>query len=591
MKSNAFLTNNYAFEDHIASLIQKCPNMKALRQIHGRLLRNPTLSPQPCTFALCKIISFCALSPNGDIHYAHRLFDDIPQPNVFSWNSMIRGCSQIQNQSREPIALYKKMLCSGFAKPNSFTLAFVLKACSNISALCEGRQVHSHAYKYGLDFSPFVQTGLLNSYAKCEELASARFVFDDISDKNLIAWSAMISGYARIGMVNEALELFREMQEVGISPDEVTMVSVISACAKAGALDLGRWLHSFVDRKGIRTDLVLSTSLIDMYAKCGLIEKAKKVFDEMGIRDTMAWSTMIVGFATHGLVDEALKLFSRMLDSKVKPNNVTFLGALSACAHSGLVRDGRRFWSSMHDLGIEPLMEHYGCMVDLLCRAGLFEEAYSFVKRMPFPPNAVIWRTLLVGCKKNGGQDKEEIIAEHLLQLEPLNAENYVLLSNIYALRSHWDKVSDMRKKMKEKGIKVTPGCSYIEIDGVVHKFIVSDESHPEIKQIRAELKAISKRVRLSGHLPWTSSVLHDVDEEEKENALCEHSERLAIAFGLIKTKAPAVIRVVKNLRFCSDCHEVTKIISQEYGREIIVRDRVRFHRFVGGTCSCNDFW
>ncbi|XP_020583926.1 pentatricopeptide repeat-containing protein At5g48910-like [Phalaenopsis equestris] len=580
-----------AFEDHIASLIQKCPGMKTLRQIHGRLLRNHILSSSPFTFTLSKIISFCALSPNGDIHYAQRVFDDILQPNVFSWNSMIRGFSQVQNQSSEPIALYRKMLSSGFANPNSFTLAFVLKACSNISALSEGRQVHSHAYKYGLDSSPFVQTGLLNFYAKCEELASARFVFCDISDKNLIAWSAMISGYARIGMVNEALGLFREMQEAGLSPDEVTMVSVISACAKAGALDLGRWVHSFVDRKGIRADLVLSTALIDMYAKCGLIEKAKKVFDDMVERDTMAWSTMIVGFATHGLVDDALKLFSRMLDSKVEPNHVTFLGVLSACAHSGIVRDGRRFWSAMHDSGVQPLMEHYGCMVDLLCRAGLFEEAYSFVRRMPFPPNAVIWRTLLAGCKKNEFQDKEAIIAEHLLRLEPLNAENYVLLSNIYALRSHWDKVSKMRKKMKDNGVRVIPGCSSIEIDGFVHKFIVSDDSHPEMKQIREALKGISRRVRLSGHLPWTSSVLHDVDEEEKENALCEHSERLAVAFGLIKTRTPTVIRVVKNLRFCADCHEVIKIISKEYGREIIVRDRVRFHRFVSGTCSCNDFW
>ncbi|KAK8950060.1 Pentatricopeptide repeat-containing protein [Platanthera guangdongensis] len=591
MKPNSSHSRNNAIEEHIASLIEKCTDMKTLRQIHVRVLRNPTLCSSTYTFSLSKILSFCALSPQGDIRYARRVFDAIPQPNVFSWNSMIRGFSQVQNQSREPIALYKNMLFSGFANPNSFTITFVLKACSKISALREGQQIQSHAYKYGLDSSPFVQTGLLNLYAKCEEISSARVIFGDISDKNLIVWSAMISGYSRIGMVNEALGLFREMQEAGILPDEVTMVSVISACAKAGALDLGRWVHSFVDRKGIRTDLVLSTALIDMYAKCGLIGRAKELFDEMLERDTMAWSTMIVGFATHGLVDDALKLFSWMLASKVKPNHVTFLGALLACAHSGLVGDGQRFWLAMHDLGIQPLMEHYGCMVDLLCRAGLFEEAYSFVSRMPFPPNPIIWRTLLIGCKKNEFQGKEELIADHLLQLEPLNAENYVLLSNIYALRSQWDKVSSMRKKMKENGIKVFPGCSSIEIDGFVHDFVVGDESHTEIRQIRVVLKGISERVRVSGHLPWTSSVLHDVNEEEKESALCEHSERLAIAFGLLKTSAPVVIRVVKNLRFCADCHEVTKIVSKEYGREIIVRDRVRFHRFVGGNCSCNDFW
>ncbi|PKA51186.1 Pentatricopeptide repeat-containing protein [Apostasia shenzhenica] len=580
-------------EDRIAFLLHKCPNMKLLRQIHGNLLRNPFLSSSSPSFkfSMSKILCFCALSPSGDIEYARRLFDVIPQPNVFSWNSMIRGLHLFHNQSREPISLYKQMVLSGFANPNSFTIAFVLKACSNISAIAEGRQLHCHAYRYGLDSSPFVQTGLLNFYGKCEEIASARHVFDEISNKNLFAWSAMISGYARIGMVNEALSLFREMQEVGVSPDEVTMVSVISACAKAGALDLGRWVHAFVDRQGIRADFVLSTSLMDMYAKCGLIGKAKEVFDQMLERDTMAWSTMIVGFATHGLVSDALKLFSRMLESKVEPNHVTFLGVLSACSHSGLVSDGQRFWSTMNEFGISPLMEHYGCMVDLLCRAGLFEEAYSFISRMPVQPNAVIWRTLLMGCKKSGFHDKIEIIARNLLQLEPLNAENYVLLSNIYALNSQWDKVSYMRKKMKDSGIRVLPGCSSMEINGFVHDFIVGDDSHPEIKQIRVVLKDISRRVRLSGHLPWISSVLHDVDDEEKQNALCEHSERLAIAFGLLKTKAPTAIRVVKNLRFCSDCHEVTKIISREYEREIIVRDRIRFHKFVNGSCSCNDFW
>lgn len=275
----------------------------------------------------------------------------------------------------------------------------------------------------------------------------------------------------------------------------------------------------------------------------------------------------------------------------MKPNHVTFIGVLSACAHSGLVTEGRRFWSTMRQLGIEPTMEHYGCMVDLLCRTGHFEEAYSFVSTMPIPPNSVIWRTLLVGCKNSRSLDKGEIIAKHLLELEPLNAENFVLLSNLYASNSQWEKVSHMRKKMKDSGVKAVPGLSSIEIDGFVHEFAAGDESHAEIKEIREVLRDISERVRRSGHVPWTSSVLHDVGQEEKEVALCEHSERLAIAFGMLKIKSPAVIRVVKNLRVCGDCHEVTKIISNLYDREIIVRDRVRFHRFVGGSCSCNDFW
>ncbi|KAK1278136.1 Pentatricopeptide repeat-containing protein [Acorus gramineus] len=401
----------------------------------------------------------------------------------------------------------------------------------------------------------------------------------------------MISGYSRIGSVNESLGLFREMRVVGIRPDEVTMVSVISACAKAGALDLGRWVHAFIDKSGINVDMEINTALVDMYAKCGCIEKARRIFDDMGEKDTMAWSSMIVGLAIHGLVDDALDLYSMMKEAKVKPNKVTFIGLLLACAYSGLISEGRRFWSSMRELGVDPAMEHYGCMVDLLCRAGLTEEAYKFVKTMHISPNSVIWRTLLVGCRKNKILDIGEIVAEQLLELEPLNAENYVLLSNMYASCSQWEKVSLMRKKMKENDIKVFPGCSSIEIDGFVHKFVMGDCSHPEIKDIRMMLNDMNKRVQLAGHKPSTSAVLHDVGEEEKENALCEHSERLAIALGLLKTKPPTVIRVVKNLRACVDCHEITKIISEVYDREIIVRDRVRFHRFVKGSCSCKDYW
>ncbi|XP_058106837.1 pentatricopeptide repeat-containing protein At2g02980, chloroplastic-like [Magnolia sinica] len=577
-------------EERIQSLLQKCPNMKILRQIHAHLL-TCALPFSPKSYALTKILAFCALSPSGDLAYARQVFAQIPNPNVFSWNSMIRGLTQVEKPSKEPISLYKEMLELGFAYPNSFTFAFVLKACAVVSAFEEGLQIHSHVFRHGLDSSPFVQTGLLNFYAKCEEIGCARGVFDEISERNLIAWSAMISGYARVGLVNEAFGLFREMQKVGICPDEVMMVSIISACAKAGALDLGSWIHAFIDRSRIKLDLELSTALVNMYAKCGCIERAVEVFDEMPNRDTQAWSSMIVGLAIHGLAEDTLEVFYRMGQAKVKPNQVTFIGVLSACAHSGLVYEGLRFWSCMLEYGVKPSMEHYGCMVDLLCHGGQVEEAYEFVETMPILPNSIIWRTLLVGCKNNWMLDKGERIAERLLELEPLNAENYVLLSNLYASNRQWEKVSYVRKKMKENGIKAMPGCSSIEVDGFVHEFVMGDESHPEAKDIREVLMDISEQVRLVGHEPWTSTVLHDVGEEEKESALFEHSERLAIAYGMLKTKAPVVIRVVKNLRVCGDCHEVTKIISKVYGREIIVRDRVRFHRFINGGCSCKDYW
>ncbi|KAK6127332.1 hypothetical protein DH2020_038933 [Rehmannia glutinosa] len=391
-----------------------------------------------------------------------------------------------QSPSPEPIFLFRKLVSKKFPMSNTFTLAFVLKCCSILPAFEEGKQVHKHVIASG------------------------------------------------------------EMQKGGVEPDEVTMVSVISACAMTGALGLGKWLHTFIGKKGIKNDLE-------------------------------------VRFAIHGLAKEALETFAKMEEAKVEPNHVTLIGVLSACAHGGLVVEGRKYWSTMLESGIEPSMEHYGCMVDLFCRANQIEEAYEFVKSMPIAPNPAIWRTMLVSCKKNKMFDKGEIVADHLLQLEPLNAENYILLSSLYASGSHWVKMSIVRRQMKERGIKAVPGCSSIEINGHVHEFVMGNWSHPEAKDIRGIIWEVSERVQSVGHEPWIASVLQNVGDGEKQDALWEHSERLAIAYGLLKTKAPVIIRVVKNLRVCVDCHEVTKTISKLYDREIIVRDRIRFHKFVDG--------
>ncbi|XP_010246245.1 PREDICTED: pentatricopeptide repeat-containing protein At5g48910-like [Nelumbo nucifera] len=577
-------------EAYIDFLIQKCSNMRIVHQIHAHFLVQG-LPSTTLSYALNKIVGFCALSPVGDIDYARSVFSRIRNPSIFSWNCLIRGCSLLEIPSKEPFFLFKRLIQRGYPSPNSFTLAFVLKACSIVSAFSEGLQIHSHVLRSGLGSSQFIQTALVNFYAKCEEIRFARCAFDEIPERNLVAWSTMISGYTKTGLVNESLSLFREMQKTEISPDKVTMVSVLSACAAAGALGLGRWVHAFIDKHMINVDLELGTALFNMYTKCGCIEKARELFDGMPMRDTKAWSSMIMGLAIHGLKEDALHFFSQMVEMKVKPNKATFVGVLSACAHGGLVAEGWRYWSCMLKLGIEPSIEHYGCMVDLLCRVGLVEEACTFVEAMPISPNPVIWRTLLVGCRKSGLLDKGEIIAGQLLELEPLNGENYILLSNMYASSSQWEKAKYVRKKMKDNGLKLVPGCSSIEIDGFIHKFVMADGSHPETKEITRLLEDISDRIRHAGHEPCTSDVLHDVSDEEKENALFEHSERLAIAYGLLKTKAPVVIRVVKNLRFCGDCHEVTKLISKIYEREIIVRDRVRFHRFIDGACSCKDFW
>ncbi|RAL51832.1 hypothetical protein DM860_010550 [Cuscuta australis] len=404
----------------------------------------------------------------------------------------------------------------------------------------------------------------------------------------------MISGYSRLGMADQALRSFREMQKSGIPPDRVSLGSAISACAMSGALDLGEWLHAYVGKNGIENDLELSTALVNMYAKCGCIERAKNIFEAMPVKDVKAWGSMIYGLAINGLAEDALNAFSRMGETKLEPNHVTFVGVLVACAHGGLVSEGKMYWSSMIESGFDPSLEHYGLMIDLLCRSNLIEEAYSFFDSMPIPPNPAILRSLLAGCKTKKEKkilERGETTGKHLIELEPQNPENYILLSSLYASVSNWERMREVRKQMKDEGIKAVPGCSSIELDGYVHEFTMGDWSHPESEDINGILREITDKVNGSGHEPRVSCVLHDVSDEEKGNALCQHSERLAIAYGLLKTKAPKIIRVVKNLRVCWDCHEVTKIISKVYNREIIVRDRVRFHKFKDGSCSCRDFW
>ncbi|XP_022934601.1 pentatricopeptide repeat-containing protein At4g21065-like [Cucurbita moschata] len=577
-------------EERFAFLIRKCPNMRVLRQLHAHILTRP-LPLSTFSFALSKITVFCALSPLGNIDYARLVFAQISRPSIFSWNSLIKGCSKIQNPSKEPIALFQKLTETGYPVPNSFTMAFVLKACAIVTAFEEGLQVHSRVLKDGFGSSSFVQTSLVNFYGKCEEIGLATKVFDEMPDRNLVAWTAMISGHVRVGAVDEAMGLFREMQKAGVEPDAVTLVSVVSACAAAGALDIGSWVHAYIEKHSVLTDLELGTALVDMYAKCGCIERAKQVFVHMPVRDTRAWSSMIMGFAYHGLSEDAIGVFRQMLEAEVMPDRVTFIGILSACAHGGIVSEGLRFWSLMLECGIEPSVEHYGCIVDLLCRTGLVEEAYRIVTTTNIPSNPATWRSLLKGCKKKKLSNLGEIVARYLLQLEPLNAENYIVISNLYSSVSQWEKMSELRKEMKENDVKPIPGCSSIEVDGVVHEFEMGDQSHPEVKILREFMEEMAKRVWDSGYRPSVSDVLHKVMYEEKEGALGEHSERFAIAYGLLKTRAPVVIRVVKNLRVCGDCHEVIKIISKIYEREIIVRDRVRFHKFVEGTCSCKDYW
>ena len=465
---------------------------------------------------------------------------------------------------------------------------------------------------------------MITCYCKAGDVRSGRLLFDESPVKDVVSWNAMIDGYCRMGFIrdaedlffqmgglrnsitwntiisgfvqhrdfNSAIRMFQQMQADGVRATEVTMVSLLSACAHLGALDMGEWIHNYIKRKRLRIDVVLGNALLDMYCKCGSIEAALNVFHNLDVKNIFCWNSIVVGLGMHGYGEEAISVFESMEKEGIRADGVSFVGLLCACSHSGMIGEGRRYFSIMRSrYDVEPGIEHYGCMVDLLGRAGFLEEALKLIGSMPMKPNAVVWGSLLRACQIHKNTNIGEQVTQHLLELDPGDGGNYVFLSNLFASLNRWKDVNTCRQLMLERGVRKTPGCSSIEVDNIVHEFVVGDSSHPQFEQINLFLDEIAKELERHGHEPDKTSVLHDIEDEEKERAVRYHSERIAVAFGLMNTPPGKAIRVVKNLRTCNDCHSAIKLISRIFERDIIVRDRNRFHLFRDGFCSCKDYW
>lgn len=479
------------------------------------------------------------------------------------------------------------------SKPNQYTYPFVLKACAGIGDLKLGQAVHGSAVRFGFSDNSHVTNTLVHMYGSyVKGIVFARKLFDNMPKRDPISWSVMIGGYVRVGEPARAVELFRKMQVSGFKPDEVTMILILSACADLGALECGKWVESFIVKEKIQKSVELNNALIDMFAKCGDIDNALRVFRGMDEKTIVSWTSLIGGMAMHGCGLEAISLFEKMTDAGIVPDEVAFIGLLSACSHSGLVQEGRKYFNLMKEkFGIEPRIEHYGCLIDLLCRARLIKDAVEFVDRMPIEPNPIIWRTLTSACRAEEELELGERISTRLVKEEPNIESNYVLLSNIYAKMSRWEKKTKIREEMYLRDIRKVPGSTLIELDNEIYEFVAGDKSHDQYEEIYEMVDEMGKEMKMAGYSASTSEVLLDIDEEDKEDALNRHSEKLAIAFALLKTPPGTPIRIVKNLRVCIDCHSATKFISKVYKREIVVRDRNRFHRFRDGICSCRDFW
>ncbi|CAL5413919.1 unnamed protein product [Camellia sinensis] len=622
---------------------------KPILPIHLKFLRNcPKLSCQQLQFCarnqtpsqgkklhahfIKSGLDQCGTLPNnlldmygkcGLIQDALQLFDEMPHRDLISWASLLTAHNQA-NIPHRTITLFPKMFALDGLKPDHFVFACLVKACASLGALKLGKQVHAGFLLSLFCDDDVVKSSLVDLYAKCGLPDSARLVFDSISRKNSVSSTAMISGYARSGRKSEAVELLRGMAEMNLFSwtalisglvqsgqwidgfnlfiemrregvdiiDPFILSSIVGASANLAALELGKQIHCLVLSLGYESSLFVSNALVDMYAKCSDILAAKTIFDTMCRRDIVSWTSIIVGMAQHGQANESLSLYDEMISAGLKPNKVTFVGLIYACSHVGLVSKGRYLFKSMvEDYKLSPSLQHYTCLLDLFSRSGHLDEAENLLKTMPFKPDEAAWAALLSACKRHGNTQMGVQVANHLLSLEPKDPSTYILLSNTYAGASMWENVSKVRKLMGVMEFKKEPGYSCIELGKESLVFYAGETYHPMKDEIFGLLKELDEEMKRRGYVPDTSLVLHDMEQHEKERQLFWHSERLAVAYGLLKTVPGTVIRIVKNLRVCGDCHAVLKHICSIVKREIIVRDANRFHHFVDGRCSCRDFW
>lgn len=400
----------------------------------------------------------------------------------------------------------------------------MIKACAGASLLDFGKQVHANVFKSGLDSVAIVQNSLVEMYSKCDDLRFVQKLFDEMTERDVqtynalvsayarmgqmrkaiavfdkmpsrtvVSWTALICGYTSAGQYAKAVKAFHQMQLEGLEPDDICIVSILPACAHLGALELGKWLHVYSKRHGLSKKTYVCNALIEMYSKCGSLDQAKQIFDEMSERDVISWSTIIGGLAAHGRAREAVRLFAAMEEEKrVRPNRITFVGVLTACAHGGLLDEGMHYFNSMKEVyGFEPAVEHYGCIIDLLGRSGCIARALEIIDAMPMPADAAIWGSLLSACRTHGDIKTAMRAMEQLVELEPDDSGNYVLLSNAYAAAERWDGVAKLRTVMRSRKLKRTPGCSSIEVNNVVQEFVAGDNSNSQFGDISEMLELV----------------------------------------------------------------------------------------------------
>ncbi|KAL3828296.1 hypothetical protein ACJIZ3_017098 [Penstemon smallii] len=479
--------------------------------------------------------------------------------------------------------------------PNAHTFATLLKTCASLPSNSLGPQLQSLSFKLSFSDNRFVRSAFVSLYCKTRDLDSAQKMFNEMSDRDEVCFAAVINGLALNKRPIEALRCFVEMRRQNVSSTFHSVSGVLRAVSNAAILEQCRVVHGHALVTGLDLNVYVGTALIGGYGKCGLVEEARRVFDEFEIGLNLAvWNAMMAGYAQQGRKDDVLELFRSMESRGIEPDEYSFLAILTAFYNAGMAMETEMWLNKMKTrYKLEPRIEHYTCLVGAIGRAGRIEEAERVALTMPYKPDAAVWRVLLTSCGSNANADIGWRMSEKLLEIDSEDDSAYVILANVFASAGRWDEVKKLWKTMREKGVRKEVGRSWVEVRGDVHVFFAGDRRHARKDEIYAKLTYLKEEIEKLGYVPNWDEMLHELEEKEKGDMLWYHSEKLALAFGLLSGVTPLgkPLRIIKNLRICKDCHEVFKYISTVEEKEIIVRDVHRYHRFLNGSCNCGDFW
>ncbi|KAL5561248.1 hypothetical protein UlMin_030995 [Ulmus minor] len=561
--------------------------LRSAKEIHCQVLKCGLELDVKVQTSLLDMYSKC-----GRVGYAERLFREISPRNLVAWNAMIGGYV-LNARELNSFACLKKMQEVDNLCPDVITIINLLPACAKLGAFSEGKSLHGYAIRNGFLPHVVLETTLIDLYGACGGAKLAEHIFDRMEEKGLITWNAMIASYVKVGQNREALVLFLELLSKALKPDAITLASTLPAYPEIASLREGKQIHGYISKSEHNSNTFVLNAAVYMYAKCGELERARKIFNRIIFRDVSSWNTIIMAYAIHGFGRESIELFSVMRDEGIEPNHSTFVSLLTACSISGLVEEGWKFYNLMkRDYNIDPGIEHYGCILDLIGRTGNLEEAYSFIEKLPLVPTGRVWGSLLAASRNNNNIEYAELAAEHIFTLAHDNAGCYVLLSNMYAEAGRWEDAKRIKSVMKQKGLVKTIGISLVETtSGKPHRFINQDRSHVQSNLIFHVLEILTRKTREDNSINGMTKFKPLDLKNKKANSPENHSVRLAICFGLISTKIGNPVLVRKNTRICKDCHSVIKKISEMTRREIIVGDSKAFHHFRDGSCSCGDYW